>query len=227
MSFNSIKAVLFDMDGVLIDSMPYHSETWVKSFKKHGIEFSSEEAYMNEGSTGNFTINKVYKAQKGREATTEEIASIYNLKTELISSKKQAPEIKKMPEFVDFVESCKHDLWVVTGSAQKSLISRLQQYYPNKFNVDKMVTGMDVKIGKPHPEPYLKALELSGYKANEAIVVENAPLGVQSAKAAGIFTIAINTGILKDEVLENAGADVVLPNALSLKKWWQENVKGI
>lgn len=224
MILNNIKVVLFDMDGVLIDSMPYHSETWVKSFKEHGVVFSPEEAYLNEGSTGNFTINKVFNEQLGRNASQEEIDSIYNLKTELISTKKEAGTVENMPDFVSFVHSINHDLWVVTGSAQKSLIGRLEKFYPNKFFPKKMVTGRDVKIGKPHPEPYLKALALSGYSANEAIVIENAPLGVKSAKAAGIFTIAINTGILKDEVLKNANADIVLPNVKALKKWWKENV---
>ena len=57
-----------------------------------------------------------------------------------------------------------------------------------------MVTAFDVKHGKPHPEPYLMALEKGGFNVNEAIVIENAPLGVQAGIAAGIFTIAVNTG---------------------------------
>ena len=74
-----------------------------------------------------------------------------------------------------------------------------------------MVTGFDVKRGKPDPEPYLMGLEKAGVKAEEAIVVENAPLGVESAKGAGIFTIAANTGPLEDNILKEAGADIVLP----------------
>jgi beta-phosphoglucomutase-like phosphatase (HAD superfamily) len=75
---------------------------------------------------------------------------------------------------------------------------------------EKIVSANHVKKGKPNPEPYLMALRKSGYAANEVAVIENAPLGVQSAKGAGIYTIGINTGILADEILWNAGADVVV-----------------
>ena len=83
-----------------------------------------------------------------------------------------------------------------------------------------MVTAFDVKHGKPHPEPYLMALKKGGFKANEAIVVENAPLGVKSAVAAGVFTIAVNTGPLDDSILLNEGANLLFPSMMSLADEW-------
>ena len=74
-----------------------------------------------------------------------------------------------------------------------------------------MVTAFDVKHGKPHPEPYLMGLAKAGVSASEAVVIENAPLGVQAAHAAGIYTMAVNTGPLSPKVLLDAGADIVLP----------------
>ena len=68
-----LKAVLFDMDGVLFDSMPYHSEAWHTVMKSHGLTLSREEAYMHEGRTGASTINIVFQRELGREATQEEI----------------------------------------------------------------------------------------------------------------------------------------------------------
>lgn len=88
-----------------------------------------------------------------------------------------------------------------------------------------MVTAFDVKLGKPHPEPYLMGLVKAGAALNsdgsplhpsQAVVVENAPLGVQSAKAAGIYTIAVNTGELTDKALLDAGADIVFPSMQAL-----------
>lgn len=72
-----LKSVLFDMDGVLFDSMPYHAEAWHKTMKAHGLNLSREEAYMHEGRTGAGTINIVCQRQLGRDATQEEIESIY------------------------------------------------------------------------------------------------------------------------------------------------------
>jgi beta-phosphoglucomutase-like phosphatase (HAD superfamily) len=88
----------------------------------------------------------------------------------------------------------------------------LEQHYPGFFRQELMVTGFDVKRGKPDPEPYLMGLEKAGIKAEEGIVVENAPLGVQAAKGAGIFTIAANTGPLEDSILKDAGADSIVPD---------------
>lgn len=84
-----------------------------------------------------------------------------------------------------------------------------------------MVTAFDVKYGKPNPEPYLMGLEKAGVKADEAIVVENAPLGVTAGVAAGLFTIAANTGPLKDEVLSDAGASLVYPSMQALCDDWE------
>ena len=75
-----------------------------------------------------------------------------------------------------------------------------------------MITAYDVKKGKPDPEPYLMALKKGGFKNNEAIVIENAPLGIQAGHNAGIFTIAVNTGILKDEELTSRGCDLLYHN---------------
>ena len=83
-----------------------------------------------------------------------------------------------------------------------------------------MVTAFDVKYGKPHPEPYLMGLQKAGVHANEAFVVENAPMGVEAGVAAGIFTIAVNTGPLPDKVLLDAGADLLYPDMASLAKDW-------
>ena len=85
-----------------------------------------------------------------------------------------------------------------------------------------MVTGFDVKRGKPDPEPYLMGLQKAGIKAEEAVVVENAPLGVESAHRAGIFTIAANTGPLEDSLLKEAGADIVVPGLMDVARLFRK-----
>ena len=107
--------------------------------------------------------------------------------------------------------------FLVTGSGQRTLIDKLNHSFPNVFKKENMVTAFDVKKGKPDPEPYLMALKKGNLNPNQAIVVENAPMGVRSAKAAGIFTIAVNTGILKDEELWEEGADLVYPSMKALR----------
>ena len=215
-----LKAVLFDMDGVLFDSMPYHSEAWHKVMKSHGLTLSREEAYMHEGRTGASTINIVFQRELGREATQEEIESIYQEKSVLFNS---YPEAKRMPGAWELLQKVKKDgliPMVVTGSGQLSLLERLEHHYPGMFHKELMVTAFDVKYGKPNPEPYLMALKKGGIKADEAVVVENAPLGVEAGHNAGIFTIAVNTGPLNGQVLLDAGADLLFPSMQALNDTW-------
>ena len=217
-----LKSVLFDMDGVLFDSMPYHAEAWPKTMKAHGLNLSREEAYMHEGRTGAGTINIVCQRQLGRDATQEEIESIYLEKS--IEFNKH-PQAERMPGAWELLQKIKAEgiiPTVVTGSGQASLLDRLEHNFPGMFRQELMVTAFDVKYGKPNPEPYLMALEKGGLKPNEAIVIENAPLGVEAGHKAGIFTIAVNTGPLNGEILLNAGADLLFPSMQALCESWEK-----
>ena len=80
----------------------------------------------------------------------------------------------------------------------------------------------NVKRGKPFPDPYLLAMEKGGFAANEVFVVENASLGVTAGVAAGLFTVAANTGPLNPEVLSNAGASHVFPSIEALCNEWDK-----
>lgn len=215
-----LKAVLFDMDGVLFDSMPYHADAWHEVMKMHGMNLEKEEAYMHEGRTGRETINLISKRLRGREATDAEMNAIYEGKCKLFNANPPAPE---MPGAMDLLSALKQSgikIVLVTGSGQHSLFDRLEIHYPGIFSKDKMITAYDVKNGKPNPEPYIKGLEKAGVFADEAIVVENAPLGVESAHAASIFTVAVNTGPLNPQILKDSGANLVFPSLNKLVEVW-------
>ena len=222
-----LKAVLFDMDGVLFNSMPYHAEAWHKVMKAHGFDLSREEAYMHEGRTGAGTINLISQRQHGREATQEEIQTIYQEKSNEFN---KYPEPERMPgawELLQKIKASGLTPMIVTGSGQLSLLDRLELNFPGMFCRELMVTAFDVKHGKPNPEPYLMALEKGGFKADEAVVIENAPLGVQAGVAAGIFTIAVNTGPLDDQVLLDKGADTLFASMQSLCNEWETFIQSI
>lgn len=220
-----LKAVLFDMDGVLFDSMPYHADAWHKVMARHGLDLSREEAYMHEGRTGASTINIVYNRTYGHDATPELIEQIYAEKSAEFNTH---PEPRPMPGAARLLCRVKETGLtpvLVTGSGQKSLLTRLDHAYPGIFDRDHMVTAYDVKYGKPHPEPYLMGLEKAGVNAHEAVVVENAPIGVQAGVAAGIFTIAVNTGPIPDRVLLDAGANTLYPSMEALNQSWEQFAK--
>lgn len=217
----NLKAVLFDMDGVLFDSMKNHAYAWSHAMTQFGLSMSAEEAYMHEGRTGAGTINILSQRHWGRDATEEEKERIYKGKSDLFNS---CPPAQPMPGALELLQKIKADgiqIQVVTGSAQSSLLDRLNTHFPDIFKPELMVTAFDVKYGKPNPEPYLMGLRKGGIKANEAIVVENAPLGVQAAVAAGIFTIAVNTGPLPDSVLTDQGANLLFSSMSDLAHSWE------
>ncbi|MCQ2226312.1 MAG: HAD family phosphatase [Bacteroidales bacterium] len=208
------KAIFFDMDGVLYDSMPIHEYTWVHSFCAHGITFEPEQAYINEGRTGKGTINLVFNQQFGRNATEREISQIYGLKTVLMQARPAAPVMPNMQKLVSDLRKKNIDIFVVTGSKQPSLLQKLSRDYG--FDRQHIVSGADVEHGKPDPEPYLIALNRSGLSVDECAVVENAPMGVQSAKAANLFTFAINTGKLEDHYLTDEHCDLIFHDTAEL-----------
>ncbi len=216
-----LKAVLFDMDGVLFDSMKNHSVAWSEAMRRYGMHLSREEAYLHEGRTASGTIQIVSKRERGYEATQEEIETIYTTKSELFNALPEAEAMSGAWETLCQVKESGLEVILVTGSGQQSLLERLNKHFPDVFRKEFMVTAYDVKQGKPHPEPYLKGLSKLDLLPHEAIVVENAPLGVQSAVSAGIFTVAVNTGPLPDEVLLQEGANVLLPSMSSLSEEWE------
>ena len=218
----NLKAVLFDMDGVLFNSMPNHAESWHKVMLRFGFGLSRDEAYMHEGRTGASTINIVSRRERGHDATEEEIKAIYQAKTEEFN---KCPMAERMPGAYEVLTKIKEEgliPMVVTGSGQTSLLDRLNHNFPGIFKKELMVTAFDVKYGKPNPEPYLMGLQKAGIQPWEGLVVENAPLGVQAGVSAGIFTIAVNTGPLPDKVLIDAGADLLFPSMQSLCEHWEE-----
>ena len=217
-----LRAVLFDMDGVLYNSMPYHAKAWNRAMAQFGYDLPEEEVYMHEGRTGASTINLVSMRQRGVEESEERIQEIYKVKSDLFN---EYPPAEPMPGALSLLRQLKEQglmILIVTGSGQLSLLDKLNHHYPDIFRRELMVTAFDVKHGKPHPEPYLMGMQKGGLRPEECIVVENAPLGVRAAKAAGIFTVAVNTGPLPDSVLTAEGADALFPSMQALSDEWKE-----
>jgi HAD superfamily hydrolase (TIGR01509 family) len=164
----------------------------------------------------------VSQRERGCDATEEEIQRIYQAKSDEFN---RYPIAERMPgawEVIQKIKAAGLTPMIVTGSGQGSLLDRLNQNFPDTFKKELMVTAYDVKYGKPNPEPYLMALQKGGFKPNEAIVVENAPLGVQAGVAAGIFTLAVNTGPMPDEVLLNEGANLLFSSMPHFNEQWEE-----
>ena len=224
----SPKAVLFDMDGVLYNSMPNHAVAWQEAMSQFGIHFTADDSYATEGARGVDTIRKYVLEQQGREISPEEAQRMYDVKTEIFH---RMPTAKIFPGVTDIMQKIKQagmTIGVVTGSGQRPLIKRLLDDFCGFLTEDHIVTAYDVERGKPNPDPYLMGLRKAGnLEPWQGIVVENAPLGVHAGAAARCFTIGINSGPLPDSALAENGADIVLQSMTELVDLWNELLHNI
>ena len=171
---NLAKAYFFDMDGVLFDSMPRHAIAWEEVMKQHGLPFTAYDCYINEGRTGESVIREAFQKALGRDATQEEVKTIYAEKSAYYHQLLQTttPTIPGVADVLQFVKEQGHQIWVVTGSGMRTLLDSLNEVFPSIFQQDQMITAFDVTQGKPHPEPYLKAWERSGLPKEQCLVIE-------------------------------------------------------
>lgn len=213
------KAALFDMDGVLYDSMPGHVVAYRDALSEYGLEITAEDVYACEGMKGTETIMRVAERQWGREITIDEAKEIYEAKCRIFRELPKAKKIEGVEHLMRYMQSIGMQICVVTGSGQLSLLEKLASDFSGIIDAEHIICSRDYKQGKPSPDPYLMGLERCGVDASEAIVVENAPLGVRAGKAAGIFTIAVNTGPLPRETFVNAGADEVFATMYEAQRW--------
>lgn len=199
------KLVMFDMDGVLFDSMPNHAAAWRRTMADFGCEYPDTVYYENEGRTGSSTIELLL----GRHISEQECRRIYDIKASYFDA---MPKARPMPGAFGAVKAVRDrgvPAIVVTGSGQKLLMSRIAEAYEGMFRTEWMVCSADVRHGKPDPEPYLMGLRKAGVAPEDAVVIENAPLGVRSGHDAGCLVVAVNTGPLPDACLLEQGADLL------------------
>lgn len=212
-----IKTVIFDMDGVIVDTEPVHYYAYQQHFYHLEIEVS-DVVYAS--FTGNSTKN-VYQKLKEAFRLEHEIEDLVNHKRQLFNN---AFDTKEDLDLLPGVRQLIEDLHsngiqlILASSASKVTISRvfnrfgLHQYFTH------IVSGEDFPKSKPDPAIFVKAAELSGDEKHECIVIEDSTNGVKAAKAAGLYCVGYNSAHSKMQEL--AEADVVISdfNELDFEK---------
>ena len=212
--FNCVtpRAALIDMDGTLYDSMKNHTAAWHRLMTETGIPCTRDEFYLYEGRTGASTINYLFNRELHRDATDTEKEELYHKKTVYFN---ELPPVEPMPGALDMLNTLRDaglTRVLVTGSGQNSVISRIDRDFPGIFSPDMRITSRNVTHGKPHPEPFIRAMQLARVTPSQSIVIENAPLGIEAGDRAGAFTIGVTTGPIPVEEMERAGAAIVFPS---------------
>lgn len=215
-----IKAVLFDVDGVLYNSMPKHTKAWQKAFELINFRLPGKEVYLHEGRRDSEFVEAVSKKYKLKYITKSIIEKLAGKKVKTFDGYPRSRLIPGAKIFLAQVKRSGKKVGLVTGSSQPKTMKRLKQDFGIKRS--SVVTGREVGKGKPDPEPFFKAAKKLEVKPKECLVIENAPLGLISAKRAGMKAAAVNTGILTDMMLHKAGAQKVYKSYKSLLKDWNK-----
>jgi sugar-phosphatase len=192
-------ALLFDMDGVLIDSTPAVARVWNKWALKHG--FNPEEVVARAHGRPSITTVREYLRQADHEAENRIVER---------SEMEDLEGVIPLPGARELLASLPGDRWTIVTSSTRPL-AEVRLRAAGLLIPQKLVTSSEVTNGKPHPEPYLKAAAALGYAATECVVVEDAPAGIRAGKAAGAKVIAFPTTCDVNS-LWDAGANWVIKN---------------
>lgn len=209
-------AFIFDLDGVIIDSMPFHYEAWKESFHRFDISITREEIYQREGQKREITAREVYECYTGKYPGEEVVDLIIRIKEEVY---RDTFEIRMVPDIEDLLELLKAKkikIGLTTGSTSLSFDFRFRKDFLNIF--DAIVSGEEAMHCKPEPDPYILTIRKLNIRPKGCFAIENAPLGILSAVAANLTCFAVKgTSPLKDEELESAGAHHIYKDIAELK----------
>jgi beta-phosphoglucomutase len=197
-------AVICDMDGVIVDSMPYHFLAWYEALRPYGISVRCFDVYMREGERWQRSIEDFLKGS-GIKPSKKLFRRVFAARRKLFRNRFKRFIFKGAREFLACLKKKGYMLALVTATTRAGVTEILPKNIERLF--DHVVTGDHIVMGKPHPEPYLKAAKALGVKPSECAVIENAPYGVASAKKAGMFCIAITSSLPKEYLKR---ADVVV-----------------
>ena len=226
------KGIIFDMDGVLVDAMPFHCKAIQTAAKQEvNIDVAQRDVYLLEGMPGEDMVKELLR-QKRYTGNIEELSNddsdklnflahrIHERKKKVFQQINASAPINGATEVVSNI-GCKKAL--VSGAAKQEVDSIIDKYF-GKDAFDVVVSGEDLEEGKPSPDPFQTALIKMGLTESEAIVVENAPLGVKAANNAGIRCIVtLNNTPLKISDFEGLIAhESIFPNTSSASSFLKE-----
>jgi len=206
------RGVIFDMDGVLVDSGPAHAASWRVLAQKHGIEMSDELFRRSFGQTSRDIIRSLWSDDTGEEdirRLDEEKEAIYR---ELITG--QVPLTAGAPETLNALRQAGLVLAIATSGPRENVELVLSETALGPLFAA-IVTGFDIEKGKPAPDCFLLAAQRAGLQPENCVVVEDAPVGIEAALAAGMKAIGF-AGTHPAERLTQSGAGVVVEHLASI-----------
>ncbi len=188
--YKNMKGIIFDMDGVLIDAMPFHAEAVKIAIKEEAnYEIDKKIVYQLEGMPTDDLVQDIFKRNNSNKKIDNELVEkISERKKQIFKEIENTPLIEGVNDLIKELNECDCLKAIVTGAAKNEIETTIDKMIGLK-NFDVVISGDDVDQGKPHSTPFIAALQKMKIKPSECIVVENTPLGVEAANNAGIKCI--------------------------------------
>ena len=209
-----IKAIIFDLDGTLVDSVDYHAEAWVKAFQKYGYDFPFDKLREQIGKGSEFIIGELLSEEEAQKLESD----IAGYRKEYFQDN-LLEKVQPFPKVRELFEAIKADglTIVLASSARKETI----EHYKKLLNIEDLIDGAtstdDVEKSKPEPDIFVAALDkLSGISAEEAIVVGDSPYDAIAAGKVPVRTIGVLCGGFERETLTNAGCVAIYQDPADL-----------
>jgi sugar-phosphatase len=196
--------MLFDLDGVLIDSTPAVARVWRRWAIERG--FDPDEVVARAHGRPSLTTVREYLPHANHAAENEEVER---------REVEDLDGVVPLPGALDLLASLPADRWTIVTSCTRRL-AEVRIRAAGLPLPAKMITSSDIDNGKPHPEPYLKGASVLGFSAADCIVLEDIPAGVRAGKAAGAKVVAFASTVSR-AVLQAEGADWVLRNCADVR----------
>jgi beta-phosphoglucomutase len=203
------RAVLFDMDGVIVDSMKYHADAWKRVLSDFGMVLDDIDILRREGMYGRDSVEDIFIEHRRPLPDDRQFQNLL-AKKHVIFESYQIGLYPGTEPILAWIRDLNIRTALVTGSLRRSVMHVIPAPVLEQF--DTVVTAEDVTKGKPDPEPYLKAIGKLAVKPEESVIIENAPMGIRSARGAGILCYALETTLPReylaeaDRVFENHGS---------------------
>jgi beta-phosphoglucomutase len=207
---------IFDMDGVVIDSNPYHKIAWKKFLSGQGVPFD-DQLFDNvlSGRTGPTSLRMLFGDDLPEEQLNRFLDEVDSNYQNILRQTEEVRSIAGVNAFVDQISKNGYRLALATSAPTLNIELGLQKLnLENRF--DPIVGKVDVTHGKPHPEVYLTSLERLGIPRENCVVFEDSKAGIQSARSAGLKVVGIASGHSKEELLKE-GVSLVVDDFMGLE----------
>ncbi|MBI2443615.1 MAG: HAD family phosphatase [Candidatus Levybacteria bacterium] len=209
---HGIRDVIFDLDGLLIDSEPLWQDARKLCFQRHALDFNaiSPEEVMGAGVRDNILL---YKKRLGLTGETETLVAEYRQTFYDLGLKEHELTLcQGAREFVTYLSEHGYQLAMATGGHTREMVEKILTSLELRKPFSLIVSSDEVSKGKPDPEVYIYTLKKLALSAGECVVFEDSVNGVKAGKGAGIYTVGVNRDERIRNALSGAGADIVLSN---------------